>query len=241
MEADEVPKDVTKRLKSFSLCPAILVSVLYAFRCTAETLNRRPHHLSDSVRQRERMSRSKMPLEYIHLGKHAIDTRPSDAIIERSPKDESVAGNDGDEHLEDAPSKENHKEGLEIEDDIGSENDHFDKPQAYNGRKREIMETWYLGSGNGGITVVDRGQDGGDGSGNGDITVVDRGQDGGDGYLKETIGYHFYNPHENKVFVARYAELFENSLQFTRSSGSLTLLKASGSIVGLDLLQKEDT
>ncbi|GKA01483.1 hypothetical protein Tco_0674148 [Tanacetum coccineum] len=137
-EADEVPKDVTKRLKSFSLCPAILVSVLYAFRCTAETLNKRPHHLSDSVRQRERMSRSKMPLEYIHLGKHAIDTRPSDAIIERSLKDESVARNDGDEHLEDAPSKENHKEGLEIEDDIGSENDHFDKPQAYNGRKREV-------------------------------------------------------------------------------------------------------
>ncbi|GKC45125.1 hypothetical protein Tco_1062847, partial [Tanacetum coccineum] len=56
-EADEVPKDVTKRLKSFFLCPTILVSVLYEFRCTAETLNRRPHHLSDSVRQRERMSR----------------------------------------------------------------------------------------------------------------------------------------------------------------------------------------
>ncbi|GKB78190.1 hypothetical protein Tco_0945085, partial [Tanacetum coccineum] len=46
----------------------------------------------------------------------------------RSPKDESVAGNDGDEHLEDAPSIENHRDGLEIEDDIGSEDDHFDKP-----------------------------------------------------------------------------------------------------------------
>ncbi|GKB47850.1 hypothetical protein Tco_0898603 [Tanacetum coccineum] len=45
------------------------------------------------------------------------------------------------------------------------------------------------------------------------------------------MGYHFYNPHENKVSVARYAELFEKSLKFTRSSGSLTLLKASGSIV----------
>ncbi|GJY41175.1 hypothetical protein Tco_0428445 [Tanacetum coccineum] len=43
--------------------------------------------------------------------------------------------------------------------------------------------------------------------------------------------YHFYNPHENKVYVAWYAELFENSLKFTRSSGSLTLLKASGSTV----------
>ncbi|GJY56624.1 zinc finger, CCHC-type containing protein [Tanacetum coccineum] len=46
------------------------------------------------------------------------------------------------------------------------------------------------------------------------------------------MGYHFDNPHENKVSVARYAELFENSLKFTRSSRSLTLLKASGSIVG---------
>ncbi|GKD99347.1 hypothetical protein Tco_1387331 [Tanacetum coccineum] len=52
--------------------------------------------------------------------------------------------------------------------------------------------------------------------------------------------YHFYNPHENKVYVAWYAELFENSLKFTRSSGSLTLLKASGSTVGLELLQEED-
>ncbi|GJW96715.1 hypothetical protein Tco_0178523 [Tanacetum coccineum] len=39
---------------------------------------------------------------------------------ERSPEEESVPGNNGDEHLEDAPSKENHREGLEIEDDIGS-------------------------------------------------------------------------------------------------------------------------
>ncbi|GJZ20354.1 hypothetical protein Tco_0556944 [Tanacetum coccineum] len=46
----------------------------------------------------------------------------------------------------------------------------------------------------------------------------------------EMMRYHFYNAHENKVSVARYAELFENSLKFTRSSGSLTLQKASGSI-----------
>ncbi|GJY45655.1 hypothetical protein Tco_0434718 [Tanacetum coccineum] len=45
------------------------------------------------------------------------------------------------------------------------------------------------------------------------------------------MGYHFYNPHDNKVSVARYAELFENSLKFTRSSRSLTLLKASESNV----------
>ncbi|GKB15956.1 retrotransposon protein, putative, ty1-copia subclass [Tanacetum coccineum] len=29
-------------------------------------------------------------------------------------------------------------------------------------------------------------------------------------YPKETIGYYFYNPRENKIFVTRYAELFKN-------------------------------
>ncbi|GJS37857.1 retrotransposon protein, putative, ty1-copia subclass [Tanacetum coccineum] len=33
----------------------------------------------------------------------------------------------------------------------------------------------------------------------------------------ETMGYYFYNPLENKIFVARNAEFFENSLTFTRS------------------------
>ncbi|GJT27762.1 putative reverse transcriptase domain-containing protein [Tanacetum coccineum] len=37
------------------------------------------------------------------------------------------------------------------------------------------------------------------------------------GYPKKTMGYHFYNPYENKVSVARHAELFENSLKCTRS------------------------
>nr|GEY55538.1 hypothetical protein [Tanacetum cinerariifolium] len=32
------------------------------------------------------------------------------------------------------------------------------------------------------------------------------------GYPEETMGYSFYNPPENKVFVARNAEFFENSL-----------------------------
>ncbi|GKE69730.1 retrotransposon protein, putative, ty1-copia subclass, partial [Tanacetum coccineum] len=32
------------------------------------------------------------------------------------------------------------------------------------------------------------------------------------GYPKETMGYYFYYPPENKVFVARNAEFFENSL-----------------------------
>ncbi|GKB46539.1 hypothetical protein Tco_0897292 [Tanacetum coccineum] len=53
--------------------------------------------------------------------------------------------------------------------------------------------------------------------------------------------YHFYNPHENKVFVARYVEFFENSLTLQKASGSLTLQEASRSDVGLELLQEEDT
>nr|GEV54705.1 hypothetical protein [Tanacetum cinerariifolium] len=35
------------------------------------------------------------------------------------------------------------------------------------------------------------------------------------GYPKETMGYYFYNPLKNKIFVARNAELFENSLMDT--------------------------
>ncbi|GJU86382.1 hypothetical protein Tco_1293928 [Tanacetum coccineum] len=52
------------------------------------------------------------------------------------------------------------------------------------------------------------------------------------------MGYHFHNPHKNKVYVARYAELFENNLKFTKSSGSLTLLKASGSIIEYTMEQQ---
>ncbi|GJW35817.1 retrotransposon protein, putative, ty1-copia subclass [Tanacetum coccineum] len=52
------------------------------------------------------------------------------------------------------------------------------------------------------------------------------------GYPKETIGYSFYNPSENKVFVARNAEFFENDL---------IDLKASGSVEDLELIQEEDT
>ncbi|XP_071716780.1 FIP1[V]-like protein [Rutidosis leptorrhynchoides] len=79
----------------------------------------------------------------------SIDTRPprmrdSDAIIEivlqRSPDQESLPGDDVDvvEHLEDVPLKENHNEDPEIEDEVGSGDDHFDKPRAYNGRKKEV-------------------------------------------------------------------------------------------------------
>ncbi|GJV70524.1 retrotransposon protein, putative, ty1-copia subclass [Tanacetum coccineum] len=44
--------------------------------------------------------------------------------------------------------------------------------------------------------------------------------------------YSFYNPSENKVFVARNAEFFENDL---------IDLKASGSVEDLELIQEEDT
>lgn len=59
-------------------------------------------------------------------------------VLQRSPDHESLPGDDIADHLEDFPSKENHRGGPEIEDEIGSEDDHFDKPQAYNGRKREV-------------------------------------------------------------------------------------------------------
>ncbi|GJY29675.1 retrotransposon protein, putative, ty1-copia subclass [Tanacetum coccineum] len=47
----------------------------------------------------------------------------------------------------------------------------------------------------------------------------------------ETMGYSFYNPSENKVFVARNAEFFENDL---------IDLKASGSVEDLELIQEKD-
>ncbi|GJR47640.1 retrotransposon protein, putative, ty1-copia subclass [Tanacetum coccineum] len=52
------------------------------------------------------------------------------------------------------------------------------------------------------------------------------------GYPKETIGYSFYYPPENKVFVARNAEFLENSL---------INLEASGSLEDLEIIQEEDT
>nr|GFC19404.1 retrovirus-related Pol polyprotein from transposon TNT 1-94 [Tanacetum cinerariifolium] len=52
------------------------------------------------------------------------------------------------------------------------------------------------------------------------------------GYPKETIGYSFYYPPKNKVFVARNAEFFENSL---------ITQEASGSLEDLEIIQEEDT
>ncbi|GKA60945.1 retrotransposon protein, putative, ty1-copia subclass [Tanacetum coccineum] len=52
------------------------------------------------------------------------------------------------------------------------------------------------------------------------------------GYLKKTMGYSFYNPSENKVFVARNAEFFESNLIDQEASGSLE---------DLEIIQEEDT
>ncbi|GJV93406.1 hypothetical protein Tco_1541219 [Tanacetum coccineum] len=46
------------------------------------------------------------------------------------------------------------------------------------------------------------------------------------------MGYSFYNPPENKVFVARNAEFLENSL---------ITQEASGSLEDLEIIQEEDT
>nr|GFA98154.1 hypothetical protein [Tanacetum cinerariifolium] len=52
------------------------------------------------------------------------------------------------------------------------------------------------------------------------------------GYLKETMGYSFYYPPENKVLVARNAEFLKNSLIDQEASGSLE---------DLEFIQEEDT
>ncbi|GJU94930.1 zinc finger, CCHC-type containing protein [Tanacetum coccineum] len=52
------------------------------------------------------------------------------------------------------------------------------------------------------------------------------------GYPKETMGYCFYYPPENKVLVARNAEFLENSL---------ITQEASGSLEDLEIIQEEDT
>ncbi|GJV01461.1 zinc finger, CCHC-type containing protein [Tanacetum coccineum] len=62
-----------------------------------------------------------------------------------------------------------------------------------------------------------------------------------DGYPKETMAYYFYYPLENKIFVARNAEFFENSLMVQEASGSHGLLESSGSDRGLEFIQDEDT
>ncbi|GJS00686.1 retrotransposon protein, putative, ty1-copia subclass [Tanacetum coccineum] len=58
-------------------------------------------------------------------------------------------------------------------------------------------------------------------------------------YLRETMGYYFYYPLENKIFVSRNAEFFENSFMIQEASRSHELLKMSGSDKGLKLIQEE--
>nr|GEW83852.1 retrovirus-related Pol polyprotein from transposon TNT 1-94 [Tanacetum cinerariifolium] len=61
------------------------------------------------------------------------------------------------------------------------------------------------------------------------------------GYPKETMGYYFYYPPENKIFVVRNAEYFEDNLIVQEASRSHGPLIMSGSDEGLELIQKEDT
>ncbi|GKE40541.1 retrotransposon protein, putative, ty1-copia subclass, partial [Tanacetum coccineum] len=51
------------------------------------------------------------------------------------------------------------------------------------------------------------------------------------GYPKETMGYYFYYPLKNKIFVARYAEFFETRI---------IKQEASRSIVDFDEIQSEE-
>ncbi|GKE74424.1 hypothetical protein Tco_1536465, partial [Tanacetum coccineum] len=59
-------------------------------------------------------------------------------------------------------------------------------------------------------------------------------------YLKETMGYYFYYPLENKIFITRNADFFENNLMVQEASGSHGLLESSGSAGGLELIQEKD-
>ncbi|GKC83422.1 retrotransposon protein, putative, ty1-copia subclass [Tanacetum coccineum] len=61
------------------------------------------------------------------------------------------------------------------------------------------------------------------------------------GYPKETMGYYFYYPLENKIFVSRNVEFFKNSFMVQEASGSHGLLEVSGSDKGLEIIQEEDT
>ncbi|GJV91946.1 retrotransposon protein, putative, ty1-copia subclass [Tanacetum coccineum] len=63
-------------------------------------------------------------------------------------------------------------------------------------------------------------------------TIKSLRSDRGGYLLKETIGYSFYYPPENKVFVAQNAEFFKNSL---------ITQEASGSLKDLEIIQEEDT
>ncbi|GKF21701.1 retrotransposon protein, putative, ty1-copia subclass, partial [Tanacetum coccineum] len=50
------------------------------------------------------------------------------------------------------------------------------------------------------------------------------------GYPKEMMGYYFYYPLKNKIFVSRNVEFFENSFIVQEASGSYELLEMSGNM-----------
>ncbi|GJS80739.1 retrovirus-related pol polyprotein from transposon TNT 1-94 [Tanacetum coccineum] len=57
------------------------------------------------------------------------------------------------------------------------------------------------------------------------------------GYLKEMMGYYFYYPTENKIFIARYAEYFERNLISQEASGStIELMKFKGKMNNLQII-----
>ncbi|GJR85851.1 zinc finger, CCHC-type containing protein, partial [Tanacetum coccineum] len=58
---------------------------------------------------------------------------------------------------------------------------------------------------------------------------------------KGNNGYYFYYLPENKIFVARNAKFFKNSLMVQEASGSHGPLKLNGSDKGLELIQEVDT
>ncbi|GJR45568.1 hypothetical protein Tco_1313671 [Tanacetum coccineum] len=55
------------------------------------------------------------------------------------------------------------------------------------------------------------------------------------------MGYYFYYPLENKIFVSRNAEFFKNSFMVQETSVSHRLLEMSRSDKGLEIIQEEDT
>ncbi|GJT08773.1 hypothetical protein Tco_0843235 [Tanacetum coccineum] len=62
-----------------------------------------------------------------------------------------------------------------------------------------------------------------------------------EGYPKEMMGYYFYYPLKNKIFVSQKAKFFENSFMVLEASGSHRLLEMSRSDKELEIIQEEDT
>nr|GEV11933.1 retrotransposon protein, putative, Ty1-copia subclass [Tanacetum cinerariifolium] len=60
-------------------------------------------------------------------------------------------------------------------------------------------------------------------------------------YPKETMGYYFYYPLKNKIFVSQNTEFFKNSFMVQEASWSHRLLELSESDKGLEIIQEEDT